>query len=215
MKETLAVSVSVYHSHPRLNFPFPFQNSKFFSFSENGRGMSLFFSFVRFQSLTVLSPFHYSHPTVKFPLFHVLSAIWCSFAAGKPMSLREGSDIIPEKSCSAKCAPGCIFANLAYPICYAICIDKCRHPDPPSVYSDCISSCTIIIKSIVDEVMKEKIEAQNKEKTKEKVSSEQNMYAQLLPLALPAPPMPLLACLLIDLLVKDRRKFCYKYYWRS
>ncbi|KAK7372529.1 hypothetical protein VNO80_05910 [Phaseolus coccineus] len=63
------------------------------------------------------------------------------------LSCTEGSDIIPEKSCSAKCAPGCVFANLAYPICYAICIDKCKHPDPPSVYSDCFSSCNIIIKS--------------------------------------------------------------------
>ncbi|KAK7372519.1 hypothetical protein VNO80_05900 [Phaseolus coccineus] len=63
------------------------------------------------------------------------------------LSCTEANDIIPEKSCSAKCAPGCVFANIAYPICYAICMDKCKHPDPPSVYSDCISSCSIITKS--------------------------------------------------------------------
>jgi len=61
------------------------------------------------------------------------------------LSCTEGNDIMPEKSCSAKCAPGCIFANLAYPICYAICIDKCRHPYPPSVSPDCITSCTTTI----------------------------------------------------------------------
>ncbi|MED6187585.1 hypothetical protein PIB30_077852, partial [Stylosanthes scabra] len=46
----------------------------------------------------------------------------------------------------------------------------------------------------VDELIKERIEAQNEEKAKEKeekeVIAQQNMYAQLLPLALPAPPMP-------------------------
>ncbi|KAG5061111.1 hypothetical protein JHK87_002140 [Glycine soja] len=45
----------------------------------------------------------------------------------------------------------------------------------------------------VDELIKDKIEAQNEEKAKEKeekeVLAQQNMYAQLLPLALPAPPM--------------------------
>ncbi|XP_054819083.1 clathrin heavy chain 1-like [Prosopis cineraria] len=48
--------------------------------------------------------------------------------------------------------------------------------------------------SKVDELIKDKIEAQNEEKAKEKEEKEtiaqQNMYAQLLPLALPAPPMP-------------------------
>ncbi|KHN46140.1 Clathrin heavy chain 1 [Glycine soja] len=46
----------------------------------------------------------------------------------------------------------------------------------------------------VDELIKDKIEAQKEEKAKEKeekdVIAQQNMYAQLLPLALPAPPMP-------------------------
>ncbi|XP_031382114.1 clathrin heavy chain 1-like isoform X1 [Punica granatum] len=46
----------------------------------------------------------------------------------------------------------------------------------------------------VDELVKDKIEALNEVKTKEKeekdVVAQQNMYAQLLPLALPAPPMP-------------------------
>ncbi|XP_042422922.1 clathrin heavy chain 1-like [Zingiber officinale] len=46
--------------------------------------------------------------------------------------------------------------------------------------------------SKVDELIKHKIEAQNEEKTKEKeekdLVAQQNMYAQLLPLALPAPP---------------------------
>ncbi|GMN41274.1 hypothetical protein TIFTF001_010502 [Ficus carica] len=46
----------------------------------------------------------------------------------------------------------------------------------------------------VDELVKYKIEAQNEVKAKEKeekdVIAQQNMYAQLLPLALPAPPMP-------------------------
>ncbi|KHN42022.1 Clathrin heavy chain 1 [Glycine soja] len=45
----------------------------------------------------------------------------------------------------------------------------------------------------IDELIKDKIEAQNEEKAKEKeekeVLAQQNMYAQLLPLALPAPPM--------------------------
>ncbi|KAL2317476.1 hypothetical protein Fmac_031352 [Flemingia macrophylla] len=45
----------------------------------------------------------------------------------------------------------------------------------------------------VDELIKHKIETQNEEKTKENEEKEdiaqQNMYAQLLPLALPAPPM--------------------------
>ncbi|CAD5174389.1 unnamed protein product [Musa acuminata subsp. malaccensis] len=48
--------------------------------------------------------------------------------------------------------------------------------------------------SKVDELVKDKIEAQNEVKSKEKVEkdlvAQQNMYAQLLPLALPAPPMP-------------------------
>ncbi|KAI4382763.1 hypothetical protein MLD38_008681 [Melastoma candidum] len=48
--------------------------------------------------------------------------------------------------------------------------------------------------SKVDELIKDKIEAQNEVKAKEKeekdVMAQQNMYAQLLPLALPAPPMP-------------------------
>ncbi|XLR37495.1 hypothetical protein HN51_024244 [Arachis hypogaea] len=46
----------------------------------------------------------------------------------------------------------------------------------------------------VDELVKDKIEAQNEVKVKEQeekdVVAQQNMYAQLLPLALPAPPMP-------------------------
>ncbi|OWM87409.1 hypothetical protein CDL15_Pgr022520 [Punica granatum] len=46
----------------------------------------------------------------------------------------------------------------------------------------------------VDELIKDRIEAQNEMKAKEKeekdVIAQQNMYAQLLPLALPAPPMP-------------------------
>ncbi|KAJ6350385.1 hypothetical protein OIU78_006534 [Salix suchowensis] len=46
----------------------------------------------------------------------------------------------------------------------------------------------------VDELVKDKINAQNEVKTKEQeekdVMAQQNMYAQLLPLALPAPPMP-------------------------
>ncbi|KAF4363466.1 hypothetical protein F8388_016594 [Cannabis sativa] len=46
----------------------------------------------------------------------------------------------------------------------------------------------------VDELVKDKIEALNENKAKEKeekdVIAQQNMYAQLLPLALPAPPMP-------------------------
>nr|CAD1822052.1 unnamed protein product [Ananas comosus var. bracteatus] len=46
----------------------------------------------------------------------------------------------------------------------------------------------------VDELMKDKIEAQSEVKAKEKeekdLVAQQNMYAQLLPLALPAPPMP-------------------------
>ncbi|MCI28375.1 clathrin heavy chain 1-like, partial [Trifolium medium] len=46
----------------------------------------------------------------------------------------------------------------------------------------------------VDELVKDRIEAQNEVKSKEKeekdVVAQQNMYAQLLPLALPAPPMP-------------------------
>ncbi|CAL0315619.1 unnamed protein product [Lupinus luteus] len=46
----------------------------------------------------------------------------------------------------------------------------------------------------VDDLIKDKIEAQKEEKAKEKeekdVIAQQNMYAQLLPLALPAPPMP-------------------------
>ncbi|KAK4798250.1 hypothetical protein SAY86_030576 [Trapa natans] len=46
----------------------------------------------------------------------------------------------------------------------------------------------------VDELIKDRIEAQNEVKAKEKeekdVIAQQNMYAQLLPLALPAPPMP-------------------------
>ncbi|CAN1812043.1 Clathrin heavy chain 1 [Linum perenne] len=46
----------------------------------------------------------------------------------------------------------------------------------------------------VDELVKEKLEAQKEVKAKEKeekdVIAQQNMYAQLLPLALPAPPMP-------------------------
>ncbi|KAG2394918.1 Clathrin heavy chain 2 [Vigna angularis] len=48
--------------------------------------------------------------------------------------------------------------------------------------------------SKVDELIRDKIEAQKEEKAKEKeekeVIAQQNMYAQLLPLALPAPPMP-------------------------
>jgi len=46
-----------------------------------------------------------------------------------------------KKSCSAKCAPGCVFANLAYPICYAICMDKCKRGSPPTLYDDCFNSC--------------------------------------------------------------------------
>ncbi|PKA50598.1 Clathrin heavy chain 1 [Apostasia shenzhenica] len=46
----------------------------------------------------------------------------------------------------------------------------------------------------VDELIKDKIESQNEVKAKEKEEKEmvaqQNMYAQLLPLALPAPPVP-------------------------
>ncbi|CAJ2653424.1 unnamed protein product [Trifolium pratense] len=46
----------------------------------------------------------------------------------------------------------------------------------------------------VDELVKDRIEAQNEVKSKEKeekdVVAQQNMYAQLLPLALPAPPLP-------------------------
>ncbi|KAM7270794.1 hypothetical protein ACFE04_030008 [Oxalis oulophora] len=46
----------------------------------------------------------------------------------------------------------------------------------------------------VDELIKDKIEAQKETKAKEneekEVMAQQNMYAQLLPLALPAPPMP-------------------------
>lgn len=34
-----------------------------------------------------------------------------------------------KKSCAAKCAPGCIFANFAYPLCFALCLDSCENPD--------------------------------------------------------------------------------------
>ncbi|ONM41946.1 Clathrin heavy chain 2 [Zea mays] len=48
--------------------------------------------------------------------------------------------------------------------------------------------------SKVDDLVKDKIESQNEERAKEKeekdLVAQQNMYAQLLPLALPAPPMP-------------------------
>ncbi|ONK67911.1 uncharacterized protein A4U43_C05F5080 [Asparagus officinalis] len=48
--------------------------------------------------------------------------------------------------------------------------------------------------SKVDDLMKDKLEAMNEVKSKEKeekdMVAQQNMYAQLLPLALPAPPMP-------------------------
>ncbi|GJN07209.1 hypothetical protein PR202_ga25020 [Eleusine coracana subsp. coracana] len=48
--------------------------------------------------------------------------------------------------------------------------------------------------SKVDDLVKDKIESQKEEKAKEKeekdLVAQQNMYAQLLPLALPAPPMP-------------------------
>ncbi|PWZ37419.1 Clathrin heavy chain 1 [Zea mays] len=48
--------------------------------------------------------------------------------------------------------------------------------------------------SKVDDLVKDRIESQNEERVKEKeekdLVAQQNMYAQLLPLALPAPPMP-------------------------
>ncbi|AQK99673.1 Clathrin heavy chain 2 [Zea mays] len=48
--------------------------------------------------------------------------------------------------------------------------------------------------SKVDDLVKDKIESQKEERAKEKeekdLATQQNMYAQLLPLALPAPPMP-------------------------
>ncbi|CAM0149613.1 unnamed protein product [Urochloa decumbens] len=47
--------------------------------------------------------------------------------------------------------------------------------------------------SKVDDLVKDKIESQNEERAKEKekdLVAQQNMYAQLLPLALPAPSMP-------------------------
>ncbi|AQK93065.1 Putative clathrin heavy chain family protein [Zea mays] len=48
--------------------------------------------------------------------------------------------------------------------------------------------------SKVDDLVKDKIESQKEERAKEKeekdLVAQQNMYAQLLPLALPAPPMP-------------------------
>ncbi|PWZ34040.1 Clathrin heavy chain 1 [Zea mays] len=48
--------------------------------------------------------------------------------------------------------------------------------------------------SKVDDLVKDKIESQKEERAKEKeekdLAAQQNMYAQLLPLALPAPPMP-------------------------
>uniref|UniRef100_A0A804N4S2 Clathrin heavy chain 2 n=1 Tax=Zea mays TaxID=4577 RepID=A0A804N4S2_MAIZE len=44
--------------------------------------------------------------------------------------------------------------------------------------------------SKVDDLVKDKIESQKEERAKEKEEKDLNMYAQLLPLALPAPPMP-------------------------
>ncbi|TYG70781.1 hypothetical protein ES288_D05G341800v1 [Gossypium darwinii] len=59
-----------------------------------------------------------------------------------------------------------------------------------SVFFQFIRECT----GKVDELMKDKIETQKEVKAKEQeekeVIAQQNMYAQLLPLALPAPPMP-------------------------
>ena len=83
MKETLTVSFSVSHSYPFLNFPFPFQKSKLFPFSENG---VVFFQIPI--PYTALSPFHYSDPIVKFPHFFCVSiffmwdsAFFCSWEA--------------------------------------------------------------------------------------------------------------------------------------
>ncbi|MFQ6640498.1 hypothetical protein Gotur_014561 [Gossypium turneri] len=59
-----------------------------------------------------------------------------------------------------------------------------------SVFFQFICECT----GKVDELIKDKIETQKEVKAKEQeekeVIAQQNMYAQLLPLALPAPPMP-------------------------
>jgi len=49
------------------------------------------------------------------------------------------SNIQPTKlTCEQHCSISCILANLAYPVCLAICIAKC--PDPPTA---CISACGV------------------------------------------------------------------------
>ncbi|KAL8144041.1 hypothetical protein V2J09_017073 [Rumex salicifolius] len=70
--------------------------------------------------------------------------------------------------------------------CFASCLYVCYE----LIRADFIREYT----GKVDELIKDKIEAQIEEKSKEKdekdLVAQQNMYAQLLPLALPAPPMP-------------------------
>jgi len=53
-------------------------------------------------------------------------------------SMEGGSSITPMKfSCQAQCGIKCVLANIAYPICFAVCVSKC----PKQVNSVCITRC--------------------------------------------------------------------------
>ncbi|KOM50657.1 hypothetical protein LR48_Vigan08g148400 [Vigna angularis] len=46
-----------------------------------------------------------------------------------------------ELTCRAKCGIDCLLANIAYPICFAICVAKC--PKLSKEASECITRCGV------------------------------------------------------------------------
>ncbi|KAL2337681.1 hypothetical protein Fmac_012127 [Flemingia macrophylla] len=60
---------------------------------------------------------------------------------GFARSLKIDSSIeIDKLSCPAQCGIDCVMANLLYPICFAICVAKCKKT-PSSGVNNCLSSC--------------------------------------------------------------------------
>jgi len=56
----------------------------------------------------------------------------------------QAKNLGPKQSCATYCFFNCLFSHnpFRYRVCRSRCMNNC-HEAPPSVYSDCISSCSL------------------------------------------------------------------------
>jgi len=54
----------------------------------------------------------------------------------------QAKNLGPRQSCATYCFFNCLISDDPYPVCHSRCKANC-HEAPPSIYSDCISSCSV------------------------------------------------------------------------